>query len=178
MPRYVAFLRAINVGGHTVKMGDLRRLFETMGFANVETFIASGNVIFESNSKGTQAMERKIENRLRESLGYEVDTFVRATSEVTRVAQYKPFDDSELEADHTIYVGFLADTPSRQTIQKLVSFQTELDRFHVSGREIYWLCRTKSSDSKFSGALLERTLGMRATIRNSTTVRKIAVKFS
>ena len=69
MPRYVAFLRAINVGGHTVKMEDLRRLFETMGFANVETFIASGNVIFESKSKNTQAMERKIENHLRESLG-------------------------------------------------------------------------------------------------------------
>jgi uncharacterized protein (DUF1697 family) len=177
MPRYVAFLRAINVGGHTVKMDHLRRLFDAMGFANVETFIASGNVILESNSKNTRAMERKIENHLRESLGYEVDTFVRATSEVAGVAQYKPFDDSELEADHTIYVSFLADTPSQQASQKLLSFQTELDRFHVSGREIYWL-RRKNSDSKFSGALLEKTLGMRATMRNSTTVRKIAIKFS
>jgi uncharacterized protein (DUF1697 family) len=178
MPRYVAFLRAINVGGHTVKMDNLRRLFETMGFANVETFIASGNVIFESKSKDTTAMERKIENHLRESLGYGVDTFVRATSEVARVAQYKPFDDSELEEDHTIYVVFLADTPSKQAIEKLLTFQTDLDRFQVNGCEIYWLCRTKFRDSKFSGALLEKTLGLRATMRNLTTVRKIAIKFS
>jgi uncharacterized protein (DUF1697 family) len=46
MPKYVAFLRAINVGGHTVKMDHLRRLFEALGFTNVETFIASSDVVF------------------------------------------------------------------------------------------------------------------------------------
>ncbi len=57
MPKYVALLRAINVGGHTVKMDHLRRLFEALGFTNVETFIASGNVIFDSTSKSTKAFE-------------------------------------------------------------------------------------------------------------------------
>jgi len=60
LAKYIAFLRAINVGGHTVKMDHLRSLFEALGFSNVETFIASGNVIFESKSKSTRALERRL----------------------------------------------------------------------------------------------------------------------
>jgi uncharacterized protein (DUF1697 family) len=62
MPKYAAFLRATNLGGHTVKMDDLRRLFEAMGFSNVETFIASGNVIFESASTDSGELEHKSGN--------------------------------------------------------------------------------------------------------------------
>ena len=81
MPKYVAFLRAISGGGHTVKMDYLRSLFESLGFSNVETFIASGNVIFDSTSKSTKALEKKIESYLLKTLGYEVVTlFVRPLS--------------------------------------------------------------------------------------------------
>lgn len=67
MPRYVAFLRAINVGGRTVKMDRLREIFESLGLGDVETFIASGNVIFRSRSTKPQALEKKIERSLRQS---------------------------------------------------------------------------------------------------------------
>ncbi|HEX8682084.1 MAG TPA: DUF1697 domain-containing protein [Ardenticatenaceae bacterium] len=174
MPRYVAFLRAINVGGHTVKMEPLRRLFEAMEFSNVETFIASGNVIFDATLTDTKALERKIEDSLRAVLGYEVATFIRTTSEVAEIARYQPFDDSE---GHALYIAFLAAPPGDEAKQKLLSFANEVDEFHVSGREGYWLCRKKMSESSFSGALLEKTLGMQATLRNSTTVRKIAAKY-
>lgn len=179
MPKYVAFLRAINVGGHTVKMDHLRSLFEGMGFANVETFIASGNVIFDSRSRNTTALERKIEKHLRDALGYEVATFVRATSEVAAVANSKPFSAADLDGTGTmLYIGFLANTPDDQVKQKLLSFCGEIDEFRLEGREVYWLCRKKFRESEFSGALLERTLGMRATLRNSNTVKKIAEKYS
>lgn len=69
MSRFIAFLRAINVGGHTVKMNDLRQLFEFLGFSGVETFIASGNVVFETASRNARALERKIEKKLGEVLG-------------------------------------------------------------------------------------------------------------
>jgi uncharacterized protein (DUF1697 family) len=177
MPKHVALLRAINVGGHTVKMDYLRSLFAAMGFSNVETFIASGNVIFDSPSKDGPALERKIEKHLQPTLGYEVKTFVRTVSEMAAVANYKPFSESELNA-HTLYVGFAADKPSDQSKQKLLSFICEVDDLHVHGREVFWLCRAKMmSDSKFSGALAEKILGMQATFRNSTTVRKIAAKY-
>jgi uncharacterized protein (DUF1697 family) len=177
MPKYVALLRAINVGGHTVKMDHLRSLFEAIGLAKVETFIASGNVIFDSRSKDTLALERKIEKHLQETLGYEVKTFVRAISELAVVANYKPFGDSELDT-HALYIGFVAESPGAAVKQKLLSFTSEVDDLYVHGREVYWLCRTRMSDSLFSGALVEKILGMRVTFRNSTTVRKLAAKYS
>lgn len=179
MPKYVAFLRAINVGGHTVKMDHLRRLFEALGFTNVETFIASGNVIFDAQSKTTSALEQKIEKHLGKMLGYEVRTFVRAASELAAVANHKPFSETELKAaGHTLYVGFMADKPSNEATRKLLSLSRATDDFAVHGHEVYWLCRTRFSESKVSGALLEKTLGMRATFRNVNTVRRMAAKYS
>jgi uncharacterized protein (DUF1697 family) len=178
MPKYVAFLRAINVGGHTVKMDYLRSLFAGLGFANVETFIASGNVIFDSSSKNTRALEQKIESALLKALGYEVLTFIRSTVELAAIAKHKPFPDSELSAAvHALYIGFMADAPSDTAKQKLLSLGTKVDDFHLNGREVYWLLRVKFGDSKISGELLARTLGLPATLRNVTTVKKISAKY-
>lgn len=178
MPKYVAFLRAINVGGHIVKMEQLRLAFEALGFSNVETFIASGNVIFDSTSKSTRTLEGKIERLLGETFGYRVDTFIRSTSDLASIANYKPFDDSELEADgNTLYIAFTAEELSAESRRKLLTFKTEVDDFLGNGREIYWLCRKKFSESKFSGAQLERTLGMPFTLRNANTVRRLASKY-
>jgi uncharacterized protein (DUF1697 family) len=177
--RYIAFLRAINVGGHTVKMDHLRKLFETLGFANVETFIASGNVIFDSPAEDAQTLEKTIERHLRQSLGYEVITFIRSTSELAGVAKYQPFAADGLDAEgNSLYIAFLADRPSDEAQQKLMTFRSEIDDFHIYKREAYWLCRKKMSESAFSGALLEKTLGMPATMRNVTTVRKMAAKYA
>ena len=180
MPKYVAFLRAINVGGHTVKMDYLRSLFAALGFTNVETFIASGNVIFDSPSRNTKALEKKIEASLEQTLGYAVATFIRSTSELADVASYKPFPDAELNAPgHSLYIGFLTASPSDAAKQKLLALGLKMDDFHLHEREVYWLCRyTKVSDSEFSGARLEKTLGLPATLRNSTTVKKLAAKYS
>jgi uncharacterized protein (DUF1697 family) len=98
MTQYVAFLRAINVGGHIVKMPELQRLFEGMGFFNVATFIASGNVIFESAVDDAHELEQIIEKELQEALGYEVVTFLRTLPEVAAIADHKPFPEEEFEA--------------------------------------------------------------------------------
>lgn len=177
MPKYIAFLRAINVGGHTVKMDHLRRLFEALGFAGVETFIASGNVIFDSDEPDKQALERQIETALKAALGYEVATFIRTTAELAEIARCRPFNAPDADG-HGLYIAFLAETPGEAAQQKLLSFTTDIDEFHVNGREVYWLCRKKMSESTFSGALLEKTLGLPATMRNSTTVKKMAAKYS
>ena len=176
--RFFAFLRAINVGGHTVKMADLRRLFEELGFANVETFIASGNVIFEAAAQDTRALEKQIESHLQRSLGYAVATFIRSAPELADVAQYRPFAASDLNAvGNSLYIAFLPAPPGDEAQQRLMAFRTEVDDFHVRGREMYWLCRKRISESTFSGALLEKTIGMPATMRNSTTVKKLAARY-
>ena len=179
MPKYIAFLRAINVGGHhTVKMDFLRHLFESHGFSNVETFIASGNVVFETKSKNAQALEREIANSLREVLGYEVATFIRTGTELAAIANYKPFSQAALDGAAALNIAFLTDGLNDKSSQKLMMLRTDIDDFHVHGREIYWLCRKSQSGSKISNAVLEKALGQKSTLRGANTVKKMAAKYS
>jgi uncharacterized protein (DUF1697 family) len=178
MTKYVAFLRAINVGGHTVKMDHLRSLFEALGFTNVETFIASGNVIFDSKSGSPTSLEQKIEKHLQKTLGYEVRTFLRTTSELAGVASYEPFSETELSAPgNSLYVGFLPQKPDSEAKKRLLAHSCATDDFAVHGREVYWLGLAGFSGSAVSGALLEKTLGLSATFRSVNTVRRLVAKY-
>lgn len=167
--RYVALLRAVNVGGRVVKMDHLRRIFESLRFGNVSTLITSGNVIFESRQE-VQALEALIERRLQKDLGYPVLTFVRTIDEIRDVVGHQPFGTA---ADGTQYVAFLKDKPGPAAARSLVARSNDIDRFNVHGREAYWLTRGSFSDSTFSSAKLEKLLGP-ATARNINTVRKLA----
>jgi uncharacterized protein (DUF1697 family) len=177
MPRYVAFLRAINVGGHTVKMDYLKTLFEELGFSKVETFIASGNVIFESSSKATKALEQKIEKHLLESLGYAVATFIRTDAQVSAIASYKPFDEKVLASAQALNIAFLSTLLSASSVKTLMTLKTEIDDFHVHETEIYWLCKKKQSESTFSNAIFERKLELQATFRGANTIARLAAKY-
>lgn len=170
MPRYVAFLRAINVGGRNVKMETLKKIFEADGFKKVSTFIASGNVLFDSKAK-PGPLERKIEALLQKELGYRVDTFIRSLEELAEIAKANPFPDQE---GHTIHVGFTGESIGKEAAAKFEEFPGEVDAFHIEGADFYWRCRIRSSDSKFSGAVLEKILKRPATLRNIKTVRKLA----
>ncbi|MBI5945592.1 MAG: DUF1697 domain-containing protein [Chloroflexi bacterium] len=177
MPKHIAFLRAINVGGHTIKMNELRRLFESLGLANVETFIASGNVIFEAKAGNTKALEKRIESHLKESLGYEVATFIRTEVEVGEIAKYKPFSQAKLNSATALNVCFLSDTPDKTMVEKLMAMKTDIDDFHVYRRELYWLCQKKQSESKISNAALEKALGIKTTLRGMNTINRLSEKF-
>lgn len=177
MPRLIAFLRAINVGGHNVTMSELRGVFETLGLKEVKTFIASGNVIFASRAKDIRVLQRKIENQLLRSLGYEVKAFLRTVPEVAAIARYKPFDESQLSSATALNVAFLADPVGAAAGKSLMALQTEIDDFHVHGREVYWLCKMKQSDSKFSNTRFEKMVNARATWRNINTVVRLAAKY-
>ncbi len=178
MPRYFAFLRAINVGGHVVKMDHLRHIFESLGFSGVETFIASGNVIFESTSKNVKALEKKIESRLRGALGYEVVTFIRTQPELVEIANHQPFEQSDCEAAASLNIAFLGEKLDKPAEQKLLSLRSEFDDLHLLGREIYWLCRKRQSESTISNAVLNKILGKPATVRGVNTVKKMVAKYA
>ena len=173
--RYIAFLRAINVGGHVVKMDSLRGLFESLGFEEVETFIASGNVIFESGARNAASLEAKIAKQLEAALGYEVATFLRSAKELADVAAHEPFPGVSAAR---LYVGFLAKPLTKEGERAVMAFRTDVDDFQLRQREIYWSCTVPSVDSKFSLARLERALKAQATFRNVTTVRKMAAKYA
>lgn len=176
--RYIALLRAINVGGHIVKMDTLRAHFVRLGFTNVETFIASGNVIFESAGATPRELEARIAEELERRLGYEVATFVRSPAELAEVVMRRPFDAASFDYDrHGLYVGFLAARLSAETVRKIVALRTAVDELHVHGRELYWGQRVRFSESELTGALLERALGAPMTLRNVSTVRRLAAKY-
>ena len=176
--RYIAFLRAINAGGHMVKMDRLRVLFEALKLRNVETFIASGNVIFETSSVDEEALTSRVEKHLEKSLGYAVATFLRTPEELQAIADRRPFSDAELDGPrHGLYVGLLRSNPTRASHDKVMALSTPTDDFRVAGRELYWLIRTLSSESKVSGAYFEKALGGPVTLRNINTIRRLVAKY-
>lgn len=178
MPRYVAFLRAINVGGHVVRMNVLRDQFEALGFADVDTFIASGNVVFSSRAKDVAALERKIEARLQVALGYEVATFVRTCDEVSAIAAYAPFPPAVLRTAFVLNVGFMAAPLPPAGQQALQALETSIHAFHANGREIYWLRRVKQSESTLSNTGIERALKTRCTFRGINTIVRLTSRLS
>ena len=159
-------------------MEKLRGLFEALGFKDVETFIASGNVIFASNSKDTGALERKIEDYLRKSLGYEVKTFLRTESELAAIAQRTPFKAHQLRSAQAVCVGFVTEPLTAEARKSLMALRNEIDDFHVHGREVHWLCKLKQSESKFSNKLFEKTVKVGVTFRGINTVARLATKYA
>src|SRR3954468_12279534 len=178
MPKLVAFLRAINVGGHTVSMAALREAFGAVGLEDVESFIASGNVIFTAPPGGAAGIERKIEDHLQELLGYEVKTFVRTQAEVAAIAAYQPFSAARVRAAATLNVAFLAEPLPPAAVKVLTALRTPIDDFHVNGREMYWLCQARQSDSTFSNVRFEKAVGQKTTFRGFKTIAKLAAKYS
>jgi uncharacterized protein (DUF1697 family) len=176
MTRYIALLRAINVGGHVVKMDELRRQFESLGLKNVETFIQSGNVIFESAAKSSAALEHKIEQQLKKAFGFEVITFVRSVPELTEVARSKAFSDLRLESGSVLYVAFLREPLSAQVRARLKALEGEVDGFHFGNREIFWL-RQPQPGSPASALPIEKIIGSTSTVRNSSTVKRLVAKY-
>jgi len=172
--RYVALLRGLNVGGHRVKMAHLRSLFQEMGYADVATFIASGNVIFSSTSDDCAAHEEGIQTHLHEALGYEVATFVRTPEELQQVAA---FEWAGQGVEDSVYVMFTKEPVGDEVRTALEGLQSETDRFEFRGREIYWLIRGKISESPlFAGAVTKALKAVPNTARNMTSLQKLLAK--
>ena len=152
-------------------------MLAALGLRNVETFIASGNVIFDAAGKAA-SIERRIEDCLEREFGFAVPTFLRTTAEVTAVAAHKPFRGlGVVPPGALLQVGFLKSPLEAEATADLMAFRSELHDFHVHGREIYWHARERQAILKISGAKMDRTLRGPVTFRNVTTVRKLAEKY-
>jgi uncharacterized protein (DUF1697 family) len=176
MPRFVAFLRALNVGGHgVVKMEALKKHFTAMGFSEVESFIASGNVVF--SSKSARGLDGKIAAALERALGYPVATFVRTDAEVAAAAAHAPFAEKDVAACLTYLVGFLSKELDAASLSRVKALETDADRFHVRGRDFWWLSKHPQSKPAISGRALEKALGQPTTLRNVNTIRRMAERY-
>ena len=170
--RYAAFLRAVNVGGRRVSMDRLRALFEELGFEHVSTYIASGNVLFEAGGRAAD-LERAIEAKLDDALGFEVTTFLRRASEVRHTAEEKPF--GKVPAGKTHMVAFVRRKPTAAERKAIEERSTPSDRLVVDGREVHWLIDGRMMDSELKPKDWE-VLGQPTTTRNTTMLTKLAEK--
>lgn len=179
MHHYLAFLRGMNLGHRRLSMDELRGHFERLKFADVATFIASGNVIFSSTEADATNLARKIAAHLETSLGYRVDTFLRTRAEVAAVARFQPFQKADAENEaHTLHVGFLSTPLPAAQARGLEACRTEVDDLRVVGREYYWLCRIKSNESTVWASKTLRALKLpSSSMRNMNTVRKLAALY-
>jgi uncharacterized protein (DUF1697 family) len=175
--RTFAFLRAINVGGHVVTMAALRAHFEALGLTGVETFIASGNVIFTTPARVPATLPQRIEARLHHALGYEVHTFLRSETEVAAIASHRPFSPGQIEAARAFSVGLLAEPLTAGGRKAAMALRTDIDDFHVHGREIYWLCRKGQSESTFNNNRFESVIQGRVTFRSMTTMTRLVARY-
>jgi uncharacterized protein (DUF1697 family) len=175
MIRHVAFLRAINVAGHKlIKMEELARIFASMGFRNVRTYIQSGNVIFDYASGNSAALRKKIEKTLHRVLGFEVTVILRPLAEIEAIVERNPFRKIKAGPDVMLFVVFLAAEPQSQPNLPLISTTENLEVFEVKDRAAFILCRRKKKGSVgYPNKFVEKELGVAATTRNITTVRKL-----
>ena len=174
---FAAFLRGINVGGHQVKGGELRSAFEALGFEDVATFRASGNVLFSAPREPVDRMAARIEDGLRRALGYDVPVFLRTAAEVRAIAASKPFPPELVEASKgKLQVSMLAKTPARPAREEVLGLATNEDKLAFGGRELFWLPSGGTQESDLDLRAIEKLLGP-TTMRTMGTVDQIAAKF-
>jgi uncharacterized protein (DUF1697 family) len=159
-------------------MDRLRRLFEELRFGGVETFIASGNVIFDPPRGPAADIEKQIEAHLAKALGYQVATFVRTTRELAAIVDAVPEPAVRAHADGgSLFVAFLKGPLAASVRRKVEAFRSAADQPFVEGREIYWICRGGFADSVLGRDPLGKGLGLPTTIRNINTVKRLVTKY-
>ena len=177
MPRYVAFLRGMNLGGRRISNDDLRAAFEGLELTGVATFRASGNVVFDGpDGVGAADVSTKIEAGLAAALGYEVPVFLRSCEQVAAIAERAPFPAKEVEASAgKLQVAMLPGEPGKPARKEAIGMSTDEDRLAIEGSELYWLPSGGISESDLDLKTLESELGP-WTMRTMGTIEQIAVK--
>jgi uncharacterized protein (DUF1697 family) len=183
MPQYVAFLRAINVGGRFIKMSALLAHFKTLGDAGLSiaeprSYINSGNVMFQSKARNPPLLAQSLQAGLAPLLGFTSEVFIRSEVEVLNIVQRAQSLSALHPTAQDINIGFLShplDALQTSTLQALTS---ALDSFTADGPEMYWVCQVKQSESACSNAVLERKLKLRTTLRRATMLAGLAKTLS
>jgi uncharacterized protein (DUF1697 family) len=176
MSAYAAFLRGMNVGGHRLTNGELRAHFEAMGFDEVATFRASGNVVFAADERTPEEVTAHVEHGLASLLGYAVPTFIRSDSEVRAIAAQQPFAPGQVRAaGGKLQVSLLGASPTPDVRAQVLSLAGDDDALWFGERELYWLPSGRLLESALDLRGVDRLLGP-STMRTKGTIELIAAK--
>lgn len=173
MASYIAFLRAINLGSsRRVKMDRLREVFVDLGFDNVRTYIASGNVFFDSPSRSKAELTAKIEKRLEAEFGFAIPTMVRTIAEVEKAIARNSFRDVSVDKDTRLVVLF-ADGPVPKRALPIESPKGDITIVDATNSEIFVVMRIIGGRVPNPATSLKKEYGVETTARFAHTLEKI-----
>ena len=171
MQTFIALLRGINVSGHKkTPMIELREVLSKSGFKNVQTYIQSGNVIFNSSEKNIQKLELKIHNAIKRHFGFEVPILIITPKELKEIFDDCPFPE---EKKVNSYFTLLYDIPDKNIIEEVSKITHPNEEFIIRKSCIYFYSSIGYGKAKYSNNFFERKLKTRATARNYKTMVKL-----
>ena len=174
MPYYVALLRAVNLGGSSqVRMGELRNRLGEAGFEDVRTLLNSGNVVFRSGPRSRREFEDRIEREIATHFGQPTACFVRSSAEWKKVISGNPFPQQAAEDPGRLTALILKETPAAEAWQRLGAAVTGREVVRGASDHGYIVFPDGQGRSRLTPDRMERALGVRGTIRNWNTVRKV-----
>jgi uncharacterized protein (DUF1697 family) len=175
MIHHICILRGINVGGHKrIKMDALRQMFIEMGFANVQTYIQSGNVIFSSEEANIEVLEKAIFEKIQKVFGFEVPVLVLTATEMNDAVNNNPYSNDPDKDAATIHLTFLSDRPNQVLLDKLSPNNYLPDEFRCVDKVIYVYCPNGYGNTKLNNTFFETKLKVTATCRNLKTSIELA----
>ncbi|MDN5213495.1 DUF1697 domain-containing protein [Fulvivirgaceae bacterium BMA12] len=174
MKRYVALLRGINVSGQKkIKMAELRAHLAELGWQDIQTYVQSGNVIFESDAGDRQVLGSQIEKKILEKYGFDVAVLVKSGEELRYILENNPFIKRGQEDTSRLYVTLLANQPTPEALKKLETIDHSPEEFILDGQTIFFFSPNGYGKAKMSNNFFEQKLKVAATTRNWNTINKL-----
>jgi uncharacterized protein (DUF1697 family) len=156
-----------------MRMTDLKRAGEELGFGNVSTYLQSGNVIFDCRRAEAGQLATHIEDKLSEAFGFAINVIIRTQQELERIIETNPLLGSADVARDKLYVTFLADVPDKTVVSKLDVTPGADEKFAIVGKEVFFYCPNGYARTKLNNAAFEKKLKTIATTRNWKTINKL-----
>ena len=170
----ISLLRSVNLAGHNkVKMEELRALYESLGFTDVQSYIQSGNIVFRTKSQDLARLSRKIEDEIDRRFGFRTHVILRTPSDLQSVLAKNPFARRPGMEPGRLLIDFLVREPSREALDKGRKLKTDLEELRIDGRELYMYFPNGMARPKISWGAVEKVLNTPGTGRNLNTVRKL-----
>ena len=168
MPKYITLLRGINVSGQKkMKMEELSRLYESLGFRNVKTYIQSGNVLFDYKRADVASLKRKIESAIKQQFEFDVRVLVTTPTKLKHIVERNPFKDEKS------CITLLLETPRKISRDELNAVKQETERFEIANNVVYLFCPSGYARTKLSNNFIERKLEVSSTTRGLKTLKKL-----
>ncbi len=173
MKTFISILRGINVSGHNmIKMDALRELYGELKFTSIETYIQSGNVVFQSKSSDGQEIARLISKKLQLKFSATIPVLVLEPNELKIIAKHNPFIKRKADT-RFLHVTFLSEVPGKEYLGAIQESLYGPDEFYVSGKAVYLFCPAGYGKTKLNNTFFEKKLKVTATTRNWNTVMEL-----